>query len=392
MKKVLMLILTLSLCFSTVVMNGCMKKSNNETDSQAINDVTSNESKSNIDDTEKLATEMATAVINKDYKTILALMNLNGEDSFVTEDDIAFQLPRSNYSELLNINDASEIETKIVDKSKTSVYAKAYQKSGSGEPTSLADITLHLDDNNNWVVSSEEFVNEKFSFRGPSGNVTVTVNGKDITNNATVIKKTKTGDTGMCTDYTIPKVGKKNIKVNVKCENYNFTKELSTAANNQISDDTEAFYDLNDKEKETVTAYIKNTWNALYKDWESGKKATDETQYISDKADADILKTAWDGFNTITKPSATSSKGNDNFKMEKVLINNEASTSYLTDSIILVNFKYELHWHYKLADWNQQTRRLSNLLLEKTKDGYKIYSIDDTKLFTAANSFTKEWN
>ena len=78
--------------------------------------------------------------------------------------------------------------------------------------------------------------------------------------------------------------------------------------------------------------------------------------------------------------------------MEKVLINNEASTSYLTDNVILVNFKYELHWHYKLADWNQQTRRLSHIYLEKVKDGYKIYDIGDTKLFTEANSFTKEWS
>lgn len=390
MKKIVALILTLSLCFSTALMSGCMSK--NEVSSQAESSAAANESKNNTGGVDEIASDMTTAVINKDYKTILTLMDLNGENSFVTEDDIAFQLPRSNYSELLNVKDVAEIETKIVDKSKTSTYAKAYKKNGSGEPTPLADITLNLDDNNNWVVSSEEFVNENFSFRGPSGNVTVTVNGKDITNNATVIKKTKTGDTGMCTDYTIPKVGKKNIKVNVKCENYNFTKEIATAGNNQISDDTEAFYDLKDNEKEAITTYIKNTWNALYKDWESGKKSTDETQYISDKADIDILKTAWDGFDKLTKPSATSSKGNDNFKMEKVLINNEASTSYLTDNVILVNFKYELHWHYKLADWNQQTRRLSHIFLEKTKDGYKIYDIGDTKLFTEANSFTKEWN
>lgn len=392
MKKIGTLLLLLSLCFSTVLMNGCMKQGNDDTGSQVASDVTADESRNNTENTEKIATDMTTAVINKDYKTILTLMNLVGDNSFVTEDDIAFQLPRSNYSELLNIKDAAEIETKIADKSKTSVYAKAYKKSGSGEPISIADITLHLDDNNNWVVSSEEFVNENFSFRGPSGNITVIVNGKDITNNATVIKKTKTGDTGMCTDYTIPKVGKKNIKVNIKSENYNFTKELATAGNNKISDNTEAFYDLNDNEKEAVTAYIKNTWNTLYKDWESGKKSTDETQYISDKADVDILKTVWDGFNTLTKPSATSSKGNDNFKMEKVLINNDCSTSYLTDNVILVNFKYELHWHYKLADWNQQTRRLSHIYLEKVKDGYKIYDLGDTKLFTEANSFTKEWD
>ena len=78
--------------------------------------------------------------------------------------------------------------------------------------------------------------------------------------------------------------------------------------------------------------------------------------------------------------------------MEKVLINSDADTSYLTDSIILVNFKYELHWRYILANRNQQSRRLSNMLIEKTKDGYKIYEIGDTKLFTYANSFTKEWD
>lgn len=391
MKRFAILILTLSMCFSTVVMNGCVNK-NNKPDNQTESKTTVAESNIDKNDTKQIATAMTTAVVNKDYKTILALMNLNGDGSFVTEDDIAFQLPRSGYSGLLDVTDTSKIETKVVDKTKTAIYAKAYQATGNGEPQELADITLKLNDNNEWVVSSRDFVNENFSFRAPSGDVTITVNGKDITNNAAVTKKTKTGDTALCTDYTLPKVGVKTVKINLKSANYDFTKELDTASNNSISEKTEAFYDPDDTEKDTITAYIKDTWNNLYSDWESGKKATDETQYLSDKADIDILKTIWDGFQSITEPSATSSKGNDSFKMEKVLINSDADTSYLTDSIILVNFKYELHWRYILANRSQQSRRLSNMLIEKTKDGYKIYEIGDTKLFTYANSFTKEWD
>lgn len=402
MKKLLTFLLSFSVICSSFLLSGCGNKPGNtpaDNPSGASNSVVSESGDSdasnvNKSDTDAVASAMTAAVIAKDYKTILTLMGLDGEDSFVTEDDIAFQLPRSNYSDLLDVKDTSNIETKVVDKSKTSVYAKAYLNSGNGEPTSLADIILSLNDNNEWVVSPVGFVNENFTFRGPSGNVTVTVNGKDVTNNSAVTKKTKTGSTTFCTDYTLPKVGVKTIKVNIKSDNYDFTKELDTESNNELVDGTTAvaFYEPDDNEKDAITTYIKNTWNALYSDWESGKKATDEMQYISDKADIDILKNVWAGFDTLTKPSAGSSKGNDNYKMEKVLINNEGPTNYLTDNIILVNFKYELHWHYKLADWNQQMRRFSNIFLEKTKDGYRIYSLGDAKLFTEANSFTKDWN
>lgn len=60
--------------------------------------------------------------------------------------------------------------------------------------------------------------------------------------------------------------------------------------------------------------------------------------------------------------------------------------------MVYVDFKYQLDWVYNLANWDEYTKRLSNILLKKEDGKFKIYEITDTKLFTKCSSFTKEWD
>lgn len=79
------------------------------------------------------------------------------------------------------------------------------------------------------------------------------------------------------------------------------------------------------------------------------------------------------------------------FYVKNILINQYIFSLWLTDNKILVNFDYELTWDYLLVDWNQSTKRQSEIILVKEDGKYKIDTLLDNGLFTENNSFTKEW-
>lgn len=350
-----------------------------------------------------IANQFVMSIINKDYDKTLSLMGVDGADCFISKDDIGYQIPRSKYSVLAEADGAdttgvtgvsyleetkgtNEVEwvTKVIDKSATKYYTRTLKNGDeSGEPI---DISVVLSKDNNWVVSDDSLYAVNYTFRAPSG-IKIYANGKEVPKSLVV--KSNTGSTGLLVDYKLPYVSKSKVKLKAVGTYCNYEGELAVTSNNEYSDDTDYFCcNVSSEEETKALDYIKTAWNGLYKEYASGKSSTQVSGYISDKADSDTINIIWDGFKSLEKKS---SGGNDNFRMSTVVKNEDYPICYVSDDVVLVNFKYQLQWHYKLANWNESLKRKSYILLQKDKTGYKLYKVMDEGLFNHVNSFTKEW-
>lgn len=411
MKRGLVFFVLVALVFGVLGMTACGNKEPQgidrvETSSQSqgtdtdgkVTDDSSTESK-----VADIANQFVMSIINKDYDKTLSLMGMDGADCFISKDDIGYQIPRSKYSVLAEADGVdttgvtgvsyleetkgtNEVEwvTKVIDKSATKYYTRTL-KSGdeSGEPI---DISVVLSEDNNWVVSDDSLYAVNYTFRAPSG-IKIYANGKEVPKSLVV--KSNTGSTGLLVDYKLPYVSKSKVKLKAVGTYCNYEGELAVTSNNEYSDDTDYFCCNVSSEDETKALdYIKTAWNGLYKEYASGKSSTQVSGYISDKADSDTINIIWNGFKSLEKKS---SGGNDNFHMSTVVKNEDYPICYVSDDVVLVNFKYQLQWHYKLADWNESLKRKSYILLQKDKTGYKLYKVMDEGLFSHVNSFTKEW-
>ena len=408
MKRGLVFVVLVALVFGVLGMTACGKGEPQgidrvETGSKSQNQGTNTDGSSTESKVADVANQFVMSIINKDYDKTLSLMGMDGADCFISKEDIEYQIPRSKYSVLAEADGAdttgvtgatyiaetegtnkAEWVTKVIDKSATKYHTRTLKNGDeSGEPI---DISVVLSEDNNWVVSDDSLYAVNYTFRAPSG-IKIYANGKEVPKSLVV--KSNTGSTGMLVDYKLPYVSKSKVKLKAVGTYCNYGGELAVTSNNEYSDDANYFCCNVSSEDETKALdYIKTAWNGLYKEYASGKNPTQVSGYISDKADSDMINIIWDGFKSMEKDS---SKGNDNFRISTVVKNEDYPICYVSDDVVLVNFKYQLQWHYKLANWNESLKRKSYILLQKDKTGYKLYKVMDEGLFNHVNSFTKEW-
>lgn len=404
-RKILASILTATMLFSSAaILSACgNKETGSEQTESSQNISTDNEQNGNGQNSngqnsnastkenniEETATDFVTAVCNKDYDKIISMFKLEENKNFLVKEDIEFCLPRSEYSDLSELNGKNiTVTSKAIDKTKTEATVES-QVTVDGENAPVSVTTkLYLNDNNEWCVKGDEFYNKDFSIRVPS-KVTVTVNGKELTKEQ--ISKEKTGELGLSVDCLLGYVGKKDIKVGLSCDNYTYEKSVPTKTGNELEDEERISYICDGAEKEQLAKVMKKYWNEMYAMYTAGKSSTDALKYIAKDADPDIVKNIWEGFKSIEKTSSNNKKGNENFVVTTVIPRDDYNTFYLTDSVVGFNFKYEITWFYKLAKWNQSQKNFSSILFKKEENVYKIYQITDEKLFNSANSFTHKW-
>ena len=337
----------------------------------------------------EVARSFVNAIASKDYNTAISCLNVDEDKSFITAEDIEFSLPRTSFVDLgtdavqgSESEYSSDYKSGMEHTTVTAVFTK-------GESKTTVSIPVGLNNKNEWKVDAPEFYHTNFTFRAPSGKVTITANGKPVT--ADMITNQAAGSLGKAYEYTLPYVGKKGVIVKVSCDNYEKEFSMATSSNNtEVDNNNMCYYDLDSDAYNTVLTYIKDTWNSMYKDFENGKNANDLMSYLSDDADSDIATSIINDFKGITKQG---SFGNDDFKITEIRPYNDGDGAfYVTDDLLCVNFNYKLHWHYKASDtWMKDMKRTSNIVLKNVGGKYKIYELTDEKLFTECNGCTQDW-
>lgn len=380
-------LLALTLVSSFTACNGG-EKSNPQVQGSQVSEAVNNSTPEGVAET------FVKALIEKDFKTALSCFGFNDNESFVTEDDIEFYLPRSSFADVSQVN--LEEYKLFVEKSNTTkdtALCDVVAEKGDGKNITLKNITVStsLNKENNWVVNAREFYNTNYTFCTAGGDTEVTVNGKKLSDELCT-NHTAGSVTGLAKEYTLPYVGKKDIEVSLSCDNYTYTATLSTSSDNSVGEQDRVFKTASSEEISKCVNSVKDIWNGVCKDYKSGKKSSDLITYLSSDADSDICSQIYDGMEQLHKNnSGVESDRDDNFKLTQCKAPEDSGVFWLTDDKIMVNFDYELTWDYVLSGFNESMKRKSNIVLEKENGEYKIYKLIDNKLFTENNRFISEW-
>lgn len=380
----------ISLCLCLLLMVGVLVAcNNNKTPEGKTSETTTSGGSINgvYNKPEDVARDFINAVIGGEYDTAITMLDIDNTKSFITGEDMSFFLPRSKFTALLG-DSVKGADLKLTPQGNSGSTSQLVSAVFSKDGTDTVNMEIPVvQGDNGWRIDAPEFYYSNFRFLAPSGDVTVTANGKPV--DKSYITDDAAGGTKKAVIYTLPYVGKKEVKVKVSCDNFENEVTMPATSENTEFDDYNTLYYLKAEEREEVNKSIKDAWNGMYKDWLSGKNATDLLKYLSDDADPDITNRVVSGFKSM---SDTGSSGNDNFNLVEV---NQGSDNnyvfYVSDDMVYVNFNYKLTWNYKLMDWSQETKRKSSIILKKVNGEYKIYQLVDEKLFTECNNFTSEW-
>lgn len=333
--------------------------------------------KINNNNPENVAKSYVKAAISKDYTTAFSLIYLP-EGAFVTTNDYSNYIQNKDF--FLNIVDSKIESVTETLKSETDAKYDIVIKDKEDKSATLS-LTLICKDNN-WKVLEKDLYVENWKVIIPK-NTKLLIDGTEVSENYKTTIDLK--DT-----YTLPAIAKS--KKTFKLDNPIQSKELELTPLADNSGD-EIKIELTDSAlTESAFKFIKDTWNTLYAEYNKGTDVSNVQKYFSNNIDIETInkyyKTAFD---SITKGS--SGYKYENYNLESVIDNPNYENYVSSDEVISLNFGYKLTWNWTFS-WSNEMRtmtRYSSIRLKKTADSFEIYEITDSKLFTYASQYTKDF-
>jgi len=315
---------------------------------------------------------------NNDYATAFKYIYLP-QDCFANKDDFEeFIKNKSYYEDLqnMNINDIKEIDTQnyqviLNDKNNNSLKINV----------SLIERTI-----NDYRIDESDFYTSNYKLIVPK-------NTKIYINDLLVDNSLKTNSTMYEDTYVLSSISKTNKKI--KLENKIVTKELDYKFDDE-KNEIKFTLELEDGElKNKVYAFIKDSWNTMYKNFKNKKNVSTVKKYFSDEfTTSDINKVYKTSFNKITKGLTSIGEFN-NYSISKIIDNKNEKSIINSDEFITVNFGYTLNWRWKYISANSAVKmsmnRYSSIMLKVDGDSFKIYDIIDIGLFNYADRYTRDF-
>ena len=328
---------------------------------------------------EELAVSFVDALLHVDYATALSMLSSSVyPDALVFEEDIQWALPRTDFRVLENIDRESVQYTTFLD-SNGAVTVKLTDAQGGNETVTVRTEIPKDGDGTPRVNGGGDFYRSKYSFRTPS-NVQVEINGLPV-DKSHIVKK-NTGTISMYTDWTVPVIGVKDKEFRIYCDNFDTTKAITpkSFSDPQKDEDCRIFPMYED---EDILLAVKNLWNTMYAVASSNDaKASDLYPYIATDADPDVAQNILDGYRSLD------AEADQNLKMTQAVFRTDGVSFWADNHHLVVNFGYELTWDYH---GGKSMKRLSSIILAKENDGWRVYRVTDSELFTWLNYFTNQW-
>lgn len=380
MKKSLVFILILCLACASFI--GCMSEEEQQLSAISV--------------AQKSASAVTSSFIEAlacgDFEKALMLTEAYSEDGFVTADDIEWYLPRSSFAKVQNLGfETFKSKSEGEETEGTAVYKiTLYDAADTGSSPSEKTFTVNakLNDENVWVVCEPEFYCVNFLFRTSGGNTSVYIDGKAVSEE--LCSDDEAGQSQLCKEYTIPYIGKNDVEIRIKSENFDYTQKVTPNSNNSISSSVSVFKPVDEPEK--CFSFIKDSWNEMCSKYLIGEPASCVQDYIARNASYDLCNTVWDGFEEI-HVGASSQGGykNENYNLTVCKGSTDGDLYWLSDSQIICHFDYELTWYYTFGKSNQSTHQKSSVILSYENGIYKFYEFLDKGLFFEANHYSNEW-
>lgn len=389
MKKTALLVVFCLL--ASVCLTACGGKEVIESGAGKIETNTVENAKKSANDTAEIFVQ---SLLKSDFDSALTAMCMPA-GSFVTAADIEWYLPRSSFSDILDIDYetytvSSDKKTGKTEIANINVIVTSTEKTENGaEPeTTSIGVPVQLNDQNEWFVNASDFYFTNFTFRTAGKGTTVKVNGTEV--DEKYISNKTAGDLGLAYEYTLPYIGKQDAVISISSENFDYEQKLTPVSNNADSDVESVFAEASDTDE--ILKFIKDSWNNGYKESLGGASASDFQKYISSDADTTVSQAMYDGYHALVKPnSGLSSDADYDHLLTQCLPSDQSKANWVTGDTLYIPFKYELTWTYKLANYHESMKRYSSAELKYENGEYKFYALTDPELFTAANQFTAKW-
>lgn len=328
---------------------------------------------------EELAISFVGALLREDYTAALGMLSSSVyPDAPVFAEDLEWALPRTDFRVLAYIDpETVQYSTKA---ERSGAVTVTLTDAGGGKETVTVRTEIPKDgDGTARVNGSGDFYRSNYTFRTPSG-VSVEIGGIPV--DKSHIAKKNTGTISMYTDWSVPVIGVKDKVFRIYCDNYDVTKTVTPKSwsDPQKDEDCRVFPMYED---EDILLTVKNLWNGMYaaavaKD----AKASDLYPYIAADADPDVAQNILDGYRSLDEDA------NKSLKMTQTVFRTDGVSFWADDHHLVVNFGYELTWD---SYGSKSMKRLSSIILAKEDDGWKVYRVTDSELFTWLNSFTNQW-
>lgn len=382
MKKIIKIAsLVLSVVLILSIFAGCGKGvSNTEQNSKQnyTDSVTSD-----ADNSEKavgVVKEFVESVIKEDYKSAYSCFGEESEYPFFTPDAIATSIKGTGLGKLLELESGDTIEYEC----------GGYDVTVVCEAKNIRIRILTADVNGKCVIPVKNFVHSEYNVTLPGGETKCYLNGVEITEK--YFKEYYENDLKLRKTYTLPNVpigivtfkfvssafGEKTVKVDTSVELYGATVQVDVnldayAAVEKIYNETaqlvsnNAAGDISDDEVAEILPYISKNISSEARDAIARKIISDwgnEFQFDADNSKETNL-TGYD------------------FKQ---CLDSQYRSFYLTDKVISLTFNYsasyDTYWEVDGHTTPRTFNYATTILLEHTNDGYVIYNLMDTDLFT----------
>jgi hypothetical protein len=329
----------------------------------------------NLSKAETASYEFIQYVQKEDYKSALDCLGM--DTTFVTTDDLAWYLPRSNFSEIIG----TDYELEDVQSIKDNLTNNSVFKIGNEQ----VEINSYLNDDNKWVIKLDDFVIEDWVVKAPL-NTVISINDV-VVDRSYIDSSDERNDT-----YIIPDICNREIPLVVTSSVYGDSKSLVTPTSEEYDCGFEFSTDfIND-----INAQVKDLLNQINADYEAAevKEDLDTSVYVSSQADENLAEEL-KGY--LDKEYNSHSMQPSNIHFTQVLVTDKEDLSpclLYTDSLIGVNLRVEKAWDYAGGgNIDYVTRGYTWLVVEQTDDGLKLYKLatGGANPIVALNYLDKKW-
>lgn len=385
MKKtaVIALMMTVGLLCSS----GCTQKNKNSDvanfasspDTVSVLQTASSANKVGVDSAQHVAETFIKALHDKDYKSVLSLLNISGDNNFVTADGLERSINTSDIQSKARGVANLDMDNFDILRDQTSPDTVTFMFSDKKTPDFHYSVDAVFDPvHNEWKISSSDLYTEQFSFTAPSS-VDIYVDGNKVSSNLADVENL--GESGMLCRYTLPYVNK-TAKIRLDYGSFDYETTITTESDNAFTGSVPAVYKAIDKGKhQGYCDAVKDNWNGLSKAMSKSESDTDIYKYVSKEASDETV-------DDITTTILHDNKLNHDFKITKLDYADDDSY-YLADDTVYISFKYMLEW-YDSEGYAFCMRRMSNVVMKKESDKWLFLQDSDVKLFSYFMAGLKE--
>ena len=324
---------------------------------------------------QQVAYDFAKAIQTGDYEAALGMINIK-DATFLSAADLEWFIPRSDFSDIQDTDYALVEATSNGDKVRDVVTLNL-------KPVSV-DVTVALNDDNEWKVEFNDFFIENWTLEVPK-NVKIKLNDVEIASDYLDLKEENTDV------YVLPAVANKKATITATSTVYgDFTMEVTPSYEKYT-----VVCKIENEKATEMFGQVKDMLNKMNEAYEAGE--TDFSKFVSAKADPQLATTLANSVTTQYTWNDSLDPWNIRFTIVEGLSEYDGDpyipAELLQDDIVTMVVKVEKTWDQTKYNSGSESTRIVGRITVRVEDGeMKVFKIAGSdNIIERRNSMTAEW-